>query len=409
MSDDRAMVTPRCAFESAPSRSISPKAKKQTCEEIRMMKKRKHQSEQKTGEIQADEKEVATFLRFMSQQNNSRGAPTGKNTRLLRSERTIGKVFLPPGTKSTFRITLTRDNLLMDNDIWAHAKDDLRIIGFLGDYFPDSQADQFIFGNSKSIEHHRPLSCMSAGGNAAIYKPILKQLPLIFATRLCILRLLSQLVFEHTPTELKTRRILKDGLVVEELPSEAILKILTCYRNMIGAVRPAQRAFEEKVPFDNPGKKAGRKRIRIDLTELGQGTFHIKTWQPTIGGKWATATNLSCQDVGSEADKIVHQMRSKLPLDGPCDWERKIYFKMGMRVQGQNNLASYPWDQDHDDHPTSIAYARKQVMTLLAERYELCGVFAMKQLWGDGIELQEQLKAMQAFLWTLAASPTKTL
>ena len=145
----------------------------------------------------------------------------------------------------------------------------------------------------------KPLVFTNYCFNSNLYKLILKQLPVLFATRLCILRLLAQRVM-GVKNKNGLYEICKSVRV--QCAERHYGASNTVFETFIAGANVEPREIHEDITRGNteadrimPSKQ--RKRIRLDLSKVGIELLKIKTWQPTLSTTLIPSVLLSCRNL----------------------------------------------------------------------------------------------------------------
>ena len=276
-------------------------------------------------------------------------------------ERYIGSARLPREYKSDFRIALPTNSPLEDDYIWQLMLDDLTIIGFLGNERTSLPEESF--------QYLCPLSATNLGVKGSLYKSVFKQLPPLYSMRLSLLRMLGHFSLKNSLSRVRRKK----GLV-KCLKKEAIHNFVRFFEQIVTAP-PLERERNFR------GSDAcSTKRIRIDLTTVGIELFSISTWQPTICTEFIRPLIETCKLLGMGEHRLgipkTHFFKS-YPLSAhPCVDHDHL------------TLESYCWESwktfSMSRHKKSISHARMNLIYMLCAHVELCGLAAMRQLWGNG-------------------------
>ena len=316
------------------------------------------------------------FLFFISEQTgrvedtSTKEVPVSKQTRSARTEKSIGRQFLPNDFSGRhFRVTLQSDNLLVDDYIWQRMLDDLRVIGFLRDCQNEGPGEDSIAERAfdeEMLENLCPLSCTSLCSKGVLYKPVFRHLPLVYAVRLSILRFLGQRIFQAST------RFGNENEIIKLLKKSKIQRIVLFFQQFIKEVDsgPTERCL----PAEESKEAPRMKRARIDFVELGIRGFHVKTWQPTLCSHFILAVVNSCKKIFSQAECLG---LANFTMGGQLI--RDFHFNESTLSPV---LADYPWEDGGDLHEKySISKARRTMIYMLCEDVYICGLFCTKQMW----------------------------
>jgi len=278
---------------------------------------------------------------------------------------------------------LPAGNLLIDDHVWSMMQDDLVIIGFSNNPKMDKQAPQYL--------HTRPLSMTSLGATTCLYKSVYKQLPLLYAIRLSILRFLGQTVLEES-TDVVTSRstVLQKPSHIRHLKPSAIRDVVRFFQDNVANVPALPRAMPLKTSENSENRK--QKRIRVDFTSRGVQTFKIKTWQPTVSTKFAPLLMQSSRAM-CEGNAILgippqHLIKSFSPS----------YAQVSVKST-HNLLESYPLHPiETGKEKESISHARLNFIFMACTNIPLCGLFCMKQLWGSHETFERHCAKFKKFI-----------
>ena len=320
-----------------------------------------------------------------------------------RTERTIGAHFLPEECRGGFRITLSANSPLLDDYLWQRMQDDLRVIGFLSDCGTNRyQCELANVGGWKAVDeevfqHLYPLSLSSFCLDSGLYKPVIKHLPLLYAVRLCILRMLGRMVY------IKSAKFSPENAYFQCLLKPTIRRVVLFFQSSIANRSPKVREpiGECSNSFSGSPKKS-TKRARVDFTELGVKTFRIKTWQPTVSIEFLLPILLSCKNITQDAERKECFLPFFYVSGQGVGGE---YFKsssMPSDVDRSTNLASYPWNTSSTNAQHSVNQARRTVLHMLCTDVYLSGIFCIQQLWGRSEECEAVCSSILTF--TLAES-----
>ena len=304
-----------------------------------------------------------------------------KNGKKALKERYIHNTKLTRAKRKHFRIVLPAGNLLIDDYVWSMMLHDLAVIGFSNRPRVDRQGLQYL--------HTYPLSTTSLGATTCLYKSVYKQLPLLYAIRLSILRFLGQTVLEKS-TDVRTykRTVLQQRLNIRHLKLSALCKTVQFFQDNV----MNSPTFPRAMPLTTSGNTAEQKRIRVDFTSRGIQTFKIKTWQPTISTNFAPALMQSCR-VMCEGNAILgippqHLVKSFSPS----------YTRVCLMSE-QNLLESFPlhpWEAI-ETGKEPISHARLNLIFMACTNIPFCALFCMKQLWGSHETFKRQCEKFKEF------------
>eukprot|EP00944_MAST-04C_sp_MAST-4C-sp1_P009015 g9015.t1 len=370
-----------------------------------------------------------------------------KRKRLSRLEKHISKSLLPPEYherfKRGFRITMQRDSPLLDYRVWNAMLDDLRVIGFL--HVDENDAGTSLStcdatscdtksGNSRDkgdsnegtmrrVVDCKPLVFTNYCFNSNLYKLILKHLPILFATRLCILRLLAQRVLE-VKSEMGSARSMTRRLEYN-VPKEFMKQAIQFFETFIAGANAEPREIHEDITRGNteadrimPSKQ--RKRIRLDLSKVGTELLKIKTWQPTLSTTLIPSVLLSCRNLRAisstkHQDDLSTTACNSLAVNHSSS---KALFNLSKRtlksiclsdIQAYKPLSEYQWENDaknYLDHNT-ISKARQSILHMLSANIEVCGHFCIQQLWGTKAKFSFQYESIEKFIDGIESVETK--
>ena len=309
-----------------------------------------------------------------------------------RVERTIASTFLPKDFKHAFRITLQSNNFLLREDLWCRMKDDFRVIGLLNDGGTTTKEGGICFteGIEEVFETLVPLSCTNFCVDSSLYKPVLKHLPLKYSVRLCILRLIGRQTFLRSGQHIDSCQ-----MPLVSLSKSRIIQIVRFFQTSIVDELPCEDRMKFKRQtgrVSKGGKEVGR--TKIHLTELGYEKFSIKSWQPTVDNDILQSILASCKhlDRGREHLPIVF-----MPTAAGNDVASAGYFRTTsfMTDDCSMPLSSYAWTMEEKQH--QVAEMRHNMIIMLSSDVDLCGLFAMKQIWGSDNKFRQQCSALQSF------------
>ena len=312
--------------------------------------------------------------------------PRGRSGKKFVKERYIHNTRLAQAKRKHFRVVLPEGNLLIDDHVWSMMLDDLVIIGFSNNPRREKQGPQYL--------HTCPLSMTSLGVTTCLYKSVYKQLPLLYAIRLSILRFLGQTVLEESTDAITYRRTVLQKLShIRHLKPLAIRNVIQFFQDNVANFPALPRAMP-LVGYVSPSENtAKQKRIRVDFTSHGIQTFKIKTWQPTISTKFVPLLMQSCR-VLCEGNAILgippqHLIKSFSPSYAQVSVEST-----------HNLLESYPlhpWEAI-ETGKESISHVRLNFIFMACTNIPFCGLFCMKQLWGSHETFERQCAKFKKFV-----------
>ena len=408
---------------------------------------------------------------------NKNGSSTKKYERRL--EKKVGSNLLPleyqKFYKRGFRITMQVDSPLSDQYVWNRMLDDLRVIGFLegrgtGTLLQDSiPSSTNTIGKAKQIDDKNKYNNKDSSNNSnslktseknesnarscyplvftkycydfKLYRLILKHLPILFATRLSILRLLAFYVLQSKEGRNVTSvdYELNDNDMTEIIEQtirffeETIVN--TDVEQRLGMTTGDDNSHDDISNLHNNSKQKdakGRtrtspqktKRIRLDLTLLGTKLLKVKTWQPTLSTKFVLPVISTCKSLCERAaakfsrfSKTKDELSSTINL--PQSNDTHCLFSISPRtLKGfaafnhkeniSQPLSQFPWDSNVDKMPSkhTITKVRQIVLHMLCANIELCGFFCIEQLWGTGSICDYICNKIEVFVSEIPSSAT---
>lgn len=374
-----------------------------------------------------------------------------KRKRLSRLEKHISKSHLPPEYqqrfKRGFRITMQRDSSLLDYRVWNAMLDDLRVIGFFTvdendadtststcdaisfDAATDDSVDKGNYssckGTTRTLEDCNPLVFTNYCYDSNLYKLILKHLPVLFAMRLSILRLLAQRILEvksQVTSTGSTDRL--EYRVSKEIMEQAIRFFERCILST--DIEPREK--HEDITHVKNGDKSGsdcmpskqRKRVRLDLSTIGTDLLKIKTWQPTLSTAFIPSVLLSCRKLRAISSAKTQDGFSTTTCDNLAvnysssnalfNLTKRTLKSIGFfDIQKYKPLCEYQWENDAENYldKNTISKARQTVLHMLSANIDVCGQFCIQQLWGTKASFLCIYEKLEKFIDEIQCAETK--
>ena len=310
-----------------------------------------------------------------------------------RIDKTIGRKLLKASYNKTFRLTMESTCILCQKDAWELLINDLRIIGFLKNH------------PSKTYETLPSMSCTNLVMNGNLYRIVMHRLPLKYAVRFAIYRLICSIVYwKQCTVENETRNpetiIFFEGDVKE--------KIVQFFRNSILAIEPFQRGDKE-VPYAPQGGALGIKKLRIQLNQTIPSV--LKTWRPTVLASTTVPLLNSCQTINWGTEHLFFNIQPSAAIATDNYFFQPLKKRKRHRDSQKHTLASYKWVDSAEEtyFESSISTIRLKLMRLLCSSAGLCGLFALKQIYGNEDYFITQCKLINKFIHSFDSNGNRSI
>ena len=383
-----------------------------------------------------------------STNSSATSSSESSNTR-RRYDKSLRKNILADDVPRKFRIAISEDNILLNKDIWRMFVNDLKIIAYVKNV------------DNVPVDHIASLSCTNQVKNATIYRDVMMHLPLKYAIRLVILRLICYLFHiyldnnnddDNDKNNARFYTTLQDkndaGVTdncsnddddnnIRILDLDIRKKIIHFFRNHVLPIESLSR--QKDIVKDHC--KNQKKKLRINLNT---SVFQQKTWRPVVNVSLTNAIINSCKYICNGGEKLF------LNLSKTKDAIEKNYFvdlksdSGGIRGKGgrknenvgstssSSNLTKKKDDTTNKDDDSdnsnmnnsdnnvnsridtlseykyegltklndkiSVTYIRLNMIRLFCISPEICGLFSLKQLYGNGERFEKQCSLINKFI-----------
>ena len=166
-------------------------------------------------------------------------------------------------------------------------------------------------------------------------------------------------------------------------------KVVQFLRNTILAIKPFQREDNEvSNVFET-------RKLRIQLNQTIPSVS--KTWRPIVLASITVPLLNSCQTINRGAEHLFFNIQASAAIGTNNYFFQPL--KKRKRPQ-KHTLASYKWVDSAEEtyFESSISTIRLKLMHLLCSSAELCGLFALKQIYGNEDYFITQCKLINKFI-----------
>ena len=320
------------------------------------------------------------FLHDYSHVFSSSDESDASTSNMVRQERSISKKFLGAHFEHNFRVTFKKESLLSDDFIWDRVKDELYLIGFYTrDPLSRKQRDEILC----------PISCTSVSTNHHLYQLLFHHLPLLYACRISILRLVGISILQSG-----SRFSAATGSDVQCMEKSCLTRVISFFRDHVTGVAPYPRSRKSSVLTKLVS--GGGTKIRIGLNEE---IFGCKSFRPVVSRNLQGPLVLSLANLSSFAEVLLSGLPSLENI------RKSTYVYMSKKWQAKIchgspfvPLEEFSWEHDAESGSASLEHLRTSVIRMLTPAPEVCGLFSLKQIYGTGASLRELCVRMNGFL-----------